>query len=347
MQYYGFPYLIPPTILLFASAYALLFFGLSYWKNIYIRATLLILLNLIEPFGFNWFKPSIIFINSPFGTQLYQFGLIVFGMAFFIESLRSLKAKRYIFLSLSTLSFILAIDFSNMGNSQVIEPHQKIAIIETDILQSEKWLPENQQKIIKMNLAKIEEAISNGYDIVVLPESTFPLYLNQRLDILRYLKELSYEITIWTGSLYSEGENFYNSSYIFQNGEMQIAKKVVLVPFGEYIPLPKFLSNWINEIFFDGLKDFTPATKPTDINISGETFRNAICYEATSEKLFEDNPKFMIAISNNGWFLPSIEPTLQRLLMQHYSNIYKTTIFHSANREGTAIISPKHFSPFD
>ncbi len=49
--------------------------------------------------------------------------------------------------------------------------------------------------------------------------------------------------------------------------------------------------------------------KVTDYTIDGVKYRNAICYEGTSEKLYRDNPKNMILISNNGWVVPSVEPT--------------------------------------
>lgn len=220
-------------------------------------------------------------------------------------------------------------------------PNFKVEVVETKVKQSEKWLKRNEKSIVEMNLNKIKQAIENNASLVILPESTFPLFLNHRQKYLNQVKELSKKIAIVTGALYSENGNYYNASYFFQNGKYQIAKKVILVPFGEYIPLPKFVANWINQIFFDGVKDFTPATKPTDFNIKNEKFRNAICYEASSEEMYKNAPKFMIAISNNGWFLPSIEPTLQKLLIQHYSNIYNITVFHSANMAGTTVISAK------
>jgi apolipoprotein N-acyltransferase len=46
----------------------------------------------------------------------------------------------------------------------------------------------------------------------------------------------------------------------------------------------------------------------------------------------------MIAISNNGWFHPSIEPTLQKLLMRFYAKKHHSIIYHSANMGGTGII---------
>ena len=71
-------------------------------------------------------------------------------------------------------------------------------------------------------------------------------------------------------------------------------------------------------------------------------FRNAICYEATTDKIFENlgDTKYMIAISNNAWFTPSIEPTLQHLFFKILlKNII--TIFHEANEVLTEYIDPK------
>ena len=336
MQYYGFPYLIPFVSLIFAIFYGLLFrYILGFFQNPFYRAVTFILITFIEPFDFNWFKPQIIFINSYFGTELWQFAIILFSVANFIiaQELKNWKVK------LLSLFIIFAIHIPKTGENNF--PNFKVEVVETKVKQSEKWLKRNEKSIVEMNLNKIKQAIENNASLVILPESTFPLFLNHRQKYLNQVKELSKKIAIVTGALYSENGNYYNASYFFQNGKYQIAKKVILVPFGEYIPLPKFVANWINQIFFDGVKDFTPATKPTDFNIKNEKFRNAICYEASSEEMYKNAPKFMIAISNNGWFLPSIEPTLQKLLIQHYSNIYNITVFHSANMAGTTVISAK------
>jgi len=113
---------------------------------------------------------------------------------------------------------------------------------------------------------------------------------------------------------------------------------MILVPFGEYIPLPDFLKDIVNNYFFNGEEDFTPAKHTTDFIIKGVKFRNAICYEATTQRLFQGDVKYMLAISNNAWFEPSIEPTLQKLLLEFYAKINGTTIYHSANWAGTGVV---------
>ena len=162
--------------------------------------------------------------------------------------------------------------------------------------------------------------------------------MNRNKILLAKILEYSYDITIVAGSLVHENGNSYNVTYMMQDGKYTVAKKLVLVPFGEYIPLPKFAQKIINDTFFSGQSDFLTADKPTDFTIKGETFRNAICYEATCQEIYEGDVKFVIATSNNAWFAPSIEPTLQNLLMRYYARKNGVTIYHSANYKGTGVV---------
>jgi apolipoprotein N-acyltransferase len=72
--------------------------------------------------------------------------------------------------------------------------------------------------------------------------------------------------------------------------------------------------------------------------IKGVKFRNAICYEATREELYTPDAKYLIAMSNNGWFKPSIEPTLQNLLIRFYARKNGSMVFHAANGGGSAVV---------
>jgi len=162
--------------------------------------------------------------------------------------------------------------------------------------------------------------------------------MNKTPKLMQELKKASKKITIIAGALLSENNLNYNVTYMFHNGKYEVAKKLILVPFGEYIPLPKFAQKIINNTFFQGGSDFVTAKKPTDFIIKGVKFRNAICYEATCKELYTGDVKYMIAISNNAWFTPSIEPTLQKLLLEYYGRKNGVTIYHAANVRGTGII---------
>ena len=46
----------------------------------------------------------------------------------------------------------------------------------------------------------------------------------------------------------------------------------------------------------------------------------------------------MIVLSNNGWLVPSIEPTQQKILLQYYSKKYGTTIYHAINMSNSYVV---------
>ena len=128
---------------------------------------------------------------------------------------------------------------------------------------------------------------------------------------------------------------------MFDKGDIKVAHKVVLVPFGEAVPLPAKIRDIINDTFYGGAKDYETAKEATTFTIKGEKFRNAICYEATTDKVYENlDTNYVIATSNNAWFTPSIEPTLQKLLLKYYAKKYNLVIYSVTNKSKSGIITP-------
>ncbi len=327
-EYQGVGYMTPIITFSFAIIYMLFFGTLALTNKIYIRAFLLFGLSFFEPFDWNWMQIELIFVDSYIGVFKYQLALILLAL-----SLPAYIHKPYKYASL--LLIILAFNFSPTIQK---ESPLKIKLISTDITQDKKWLRKSLKPTILFTYKEINKAIKDGYEVIVFPESIYPLYMNKHPRLINQLLVLSKDITIVAGSLFKENGNNYNVTYMFEDGKYKIAKKLVLVPFGEYIPLPKFAQKFINDTFFSSASDFITATKPTDFTIKGIKFRNAICYEATCQEIYEGDVNFLIATSNNAWFAPSIEPTVQKLLMRYYARKNGVTIYHSANYKGTGII---------
>jgi len=327
-KYTGVGYLTPFVSLGFAIIYMLFFGVLALSKEVYIRAFLLFGLSFFEPFNWNWMQIELIFVESFIGIYKYQLILVLLAL-----SLPNYIKKPYKYAPLALL--ILALNFNT---HEPKTPELSIKLVSTNIPQDKKWKKENLHSTIGMVFREIEDAIDKGHDVVVFPESVFPLYMNNNQLLIERLLEYSKHISIVVGTLYKEDNHNYNVSYLFENGKYEMAKKLVLVPFGEYIPLPKFAQDYINDMFFAGEADFKTAKEPTDFNIKGVKFRNAICYEATCSELYQGEVNFMIAISNNAWFAPSIEPTIQNLLMRYYARKNNTIIYHSANYKGSGVI---------
>ncbi len=347
--YYNLTYLIPCIILGIALIEGLIFAFSSYLATliakkiekkfpfifyedsvIFLKIFTLFIPIYFELFGFNWFKLQIIFIDSFFGVKFWQFLLILFTLALFI------KFKKWYIL----LFLILTLDFNK---PLIFTPKslKDIELISTQIQVKDKWKKGNSIKYTEFALKKIDEAIKKNKKLIIFPESFLPYMLNLEKTYLDKFLNYSKKITIIIGSLYFKGKNnFRNSAYIIKNGNYKVANKVVLVPFGEANPLPDFLSNIVNKIFFDGAVDYKADKNFTYINALDKRYKIAICYEATAKKTYEDNPKFLIALSNNAWFYPSIEPTLQKLLIKYFAKLHNTTIYHSINMSSSYIIIP-------
>ncbi len=156
------------------------------------------------------------------------------------------------------------------------------------------------------------------------------------------LIQMSKDIVIVVGALRVEqNENgevlYFNSTYKFENGEITFLDKVLLVPFGER--LPQSLLPIVN-VFFEGIGGFSPGREFGYFDIKGVRFKNAICYEGTNSDFYADNPQLVIVTSNNAWFVPSIEPILQKNLMKYYARLHNSTILHATNLSKAAIITP-------
>ncbi len=327
-QYYDLAWAQWLIALGFGAVYALYFGVLGLTSNPWLRALILFGLTYVWPMDFNWMQPELIFVESYIGFEKWQFSLvlaIIASMSYFT------RWKQMLPLLLLPLVF-------HPAYAKPLMPPLKIKLISTDIPQDLKWQAYILEDTINNNLSLIDEAIAQKYDLVVLPEAAFTLYMNQNPLLMKELQQKSHSIAILTGTLHEEKNLNYNVSYLFDQGKITVAKKMILVPFGEYIPLPKFLKTWVNRKIFGGGSDFVTADHPTDYIIKGVKFRNAICYEATREELYTPNAHYLIATSNNGWFKPSIEPTLQNLLIRFYARKNNSVVFHSAIGGGSGVV---------
>ena len=332
LQYYDLSYLSPVILIGIGLVYGLIFYLFALYDRLTFRILTIFAFTFFAPFGFNWMKFELLFVDSYIGTSKQDFLLIL--LAFYLI----IKLKQYKILGLIPIFFAISLPKGEFIDNPIAKIHMPQMYVNQDL----KWQKEYRETLNEKNYEEILKAIDEKKDLVVLPETAFTIVLNRNAENLERLTDLSKEIDIITGALYVEDNQIYNASYHFTKGDIQVAKKVVLVPFGEEIPLPKYFVDLINKVFYNGAQDYAKASAPTDFIIKDEKFRNAICYEGTTDKIFENlgDTKYMIMISNNAWFTPSIEPTLQHLLLKYYSKKYGVTIFHVVNGSSNNIYRP-------
>lgn len=329
--YFDLSYLIPLEILGIAFFYGILFRICAISDNKLLRAFLLIFINFIHPFSFNWLNLNLIFIYGIFEPNLRALIAILMGILAYYHLEYYKKSFFAIFL-------IFGLQFSQTKPNLL--PF-KTELVNTQISQNDIWEIEKIKTQIDENMRKIDIAIKENYKFIIFPETAFAFRLNLQNNILDQLKEKSHKITILVGAEGQDDDKIYNSAYLFDNGKMQRFDKFILVPFGEEIPLPNFAKNLINDMIFGGGSDFSKASNFSEYEVGGVKIVNAICYEATRPEIYKNAPKIVVAISNNGWFIPSTQPILQRLLIRYYATLSGATIYHAVNGSKSEIITPK------
>ncbi|HEX5711159.1 MAG TPA: apolipoprotein N-acyltransferase, partial [Sulfuricurvum sp.] len=191
-QYYDLAWAQWLIALGFGVVYALYFGVLGLTSNPWLRALLLFALTYIYPVDFNWMQPELIFVESYIGLEKWQFALvlaIIASMSWFTQGKKILP--------LLLLPMTMQLTYPKLPM-----PPLKIKLISTDISQDLKWQAFILEDTISNNLSLIDEAIEQKYDLIVLPEAAFTLYMNHNPILMKELQQRSRSITILTGTLH-------------------------------------------------------------------------------------------------------------------------------------------------
>lgn len=201
-----------------------------------------------------------------------------------------------------------------------------VSVIQGNIDQSVKWDEAYQrQTLVKYNELSLQ-ASQDRPGLIVWPETAAPIYYDSDSSLMRLLtkgmKQTGADFIIGFPSYeYSENRvKYYNSAFVFdtQGNLTGSYSKVRLVPFGEYVPLQRFLP------FIDKLTeqagDFFPGEKGETVELeSGTRLGIQICFEVIFPDLcramVNNKARLLINITNDAWFSDSSAP------FQHFSMV--------------------------
>ncbi|PAF45887.1 apolipoprotein N-acyltransferase [Helicobacter sp. 11S02629-2] len=326
LRFFNLGYAMPIVIIALGIYVAVLFYFLLWFKNPIIRIVALLILGLIHPLSFNWFDVKFFSAYTIFEPTIIA--MIVLSVAVIL-----LKNKDWLSSVIAMVFILYSMQFSNPDFKF---PNLDIKLAKLNYNQTYKDNPNNFPTIAKENLEKIDQAINEKKDLIILPESAFPFILNES-PLEGTLKNLSTKIAIVTGALRSQGKDVYNTTFIFNRGEVKYIDKVELVPFGERLPFTFILGPLYRHL---NMGSFSAGSEFKSFKVQGLSFDNAICYEATTPKSYEKVGKYMVTTSNNAWFMPSLEPYFQKIIMKYYARRYKIVNFHATNFSPTFTITP-------
>ncbi len=187
-----------------------------------------------------------------------------------------------------------------------------VAVIQGNIAQLAKWNLKFRTDTIKKYIRLSEQANQAHPDLIVWPETATPFYFKYNIELTKMVlqairaMQTSFVVGSPTVEFLGYQENYYNSAYLVTpDGDIAARNdKVHLVPFGEYVPLKKWLP-FINHIvaqvgeFKAGKKGDTLKWSPADIGV-------LICYEVIFPELARqtvaNNAGLLVNITNDAWF---------------------------------------------
>ena len=358
--------LIPLFLGLFYGIATLFFSFLNPKKNlssILILATSLSILEYIRSFifgGFPWNLIAFSLVNyiefiqllSPIGTFAFNSLTIIL---FLLPVILFFEYKIKIKISILIFSFIaICTNYywgkSNLRQYELTEQRDlgfTIKIISPKININRYFQNQDPSEFIS-ELINISEPNPSSKTIFIFPEGILSGIYFEDLKKFKNLfsNNFSKNHKIILGMNIYENEKIYNSLLVLDS-ELNILDKYYknkLVPFGEFLPFEKILSNLGFKKITQGYQSFSADKQRNIIRLNNFNFLPLICYEIIySGKINKDkkNYDFILNISEDGWFGNSIGPH------QHYSHsIFRSieegrSLIRSTNNGITAFINAK------
>ncbi len=226
----------------------------------------------------------------------------------------------------------------------------RIALIQGNIEQGQKWLPENRQQTVDLYRELSRQAAEQPVDLLLWPEAATPFFLQDDGALQQQVKAVPGETqsALLVGSpsyeAHAEGQvKYYNSAFLFSpRGELLgRSDKLHLVPFGEYVPL-KWLLGFLDKLVV-GAGDFSSG-KLQPLLLADHKLGVLICYEAIFSELartqVRKGSELLINLTNDAWFGRSSAP-YQHLAMVRFRSIEnRVWTARAANTGISAIIAP-------
>jgi apolipoprotein N-acyltransferase len=187
-----------------------------------------------------------------------------------------------------------------------------VTLIQGAISQELKWQPEQREKTYALYLGMTEPHWDS--DIVIWPETAIPALYHQAKTFIDSLDAVAkrHDTALLTGIPYKDidQEKYYNSILLLGK-DRGIYHKYHLVPFGEYLPLDKFLRPLLH-FFRIPMSNFSPGTNNIKtLDTQKASIGTTICYEdAFGKEVIKTLPQatLLVNISNDAWFGDSIAP---------------------------------------
>jgi apolipoprotein N-acyltransferase len=305
------------------------------------------------PLGFPW--ASLGYSQTPY-LGVVQMAAVVgtYGISALIVLVngmlaRTIVSRRWPYLALVAVVLLVPVAAGRLvlqraGPGSSVE----VSLIQPDIAGEVKWdkaYGDTTMAILRRMTLEAPDSV-----LIVWPETAVPFHLlhspQEMYDIASLAGRKGSSILVGCPDYtYDDGvTRYYNTAILVSpKGAVEDTyRKIHLVPFGEMIPF---------EDRFDILKridlgegDFSAGTDHTVFNVDGYAFAVAICFESIYPDLVGDfvraGARFIVNITNDEWFGPSIGPSQHAQMAVMRAVEYRVGLARCANTGISMLVDP-------
>lgn len=195
--------------------------------------------------------------------------------------------------------------------TQVAGEDISTVLVQGNIPQDQKWLPESREPTVRLYERLTEQAWPA--DLVIWPEVAIPLpyaYVSSFFELMS-LRASEAGGTLYAGILTQQNGYNFNTVYALGQDSGRYVKSH-LVPFGEYIPAP----DWLKPMFdvlglpFPAIASRGMSGQPT-LSVNGQQVSMSICFEDVfpmEVRRTSVASGFLVNVTNDAWFEGSAMP---------------------------------------
>jgi apolipoprotein N-acyltransferase len=281
----------------------------------------------------------------------------VYGISFWLALLAStmffaLQQRKFFWAPALVAAAIITSTIS-LGKISWTQPvaglQQPFALIQGNVPQQMKWKPE-QRQAIRTLYREMSAPLWQEDRLIVWPEAAIPeLYTANH----SFFASIEQQLNAHGGALITgvpsmqeeaDGSKAYHNSMLGLGGASGFYHKQRLVPFGEYVPLQKWLKGLL-DFFKMPISDFKvgDANQP-NMNSGRMSVASSICYEIAYPELVASqagNADFLLTVSNDTWFGASIGPHQHLQMAQMRARENAREMLRATSNGISAFINPK------
>jgi apolipoprotein N-acyltransferase len=184
----------------------------------------------------------------------------------------------------------------------------RVALLQPNSTEEMRATPANDRQTYAAVIAQARNAAEDAPELILIPESALPAYWDRsfalRQDLASIARSGPSSILFNDVQEDADGRAYNAARLLSPRGIAGAYRKVHLVPFGEYVPLPR-LFFFVRQIS-QAVGEFSAASEPAVIRSGPLAIGVGVCYEITypslARKEVADGANLLATISNDSWY---------------------------------------------